>query len=82
MRIAGSAREPNNWSLQGVPDDEEPTRWMRAMVSVCRSRPWFGGYGLWAWPLRLLSRDHYHFCQKPALAVIRQEFGGERYDPN
>lgn len=74
MRVKGSAHVPNDWTLQGTPDDAEQTRWYRALFDACRTRPWFGGYGLWAWPLTPHPEDYYHFRDKPALTVIRQEF--------
>lgn len=72
MRIAGSARCPNDWTLQGAPDEEEQDRWYQALFAAAADRPWFGGIGLWDWPLDAAHDSAYSFCQAPALGTIRQ----------
>lgn len=71
MRVAGSARVPNDWTLQGAPDDGEQDRWYRAFWAACARRPWLGGAALWDWPLDETRDDSYAFCRAPALGTIR-----------
>ena len=72
MRVAGSARVPNDWTLAGEPDDGEQDRWYRALFAAVQSRPWFGGAALWDWPLDAAHDSAYSFCHAPALDTIRQ----------
>lgn len=75
MRVRGSAQEPNNWSLQGAPDDGEQLRWYQALFSACADRPWFGGTALWDWPLEdPAAHSSYAFSRTPALACIRSAY--------
>lgn len=71
MRVAGSARVPNDWTLQGERDDGEQDRWYRAFWAACARRPWLGGAALWDWPLDETRDDPYAFCRAPALGTIR-----------
>lgn len=76
MRVAGSARVPNDWTLQGAPDDGEQDRWYRAFLGACGSRPWLGGAALWGWPLDETRDNPYAFCRAPALETIRTFWQG------
>lgn len=76
MRVAGSARVPNDWTLQGAPDDGEQDRWYRAFLGACGSRPWLGGAALWDWPLDETGDNPYAFCRAPALETIRTFWQG------
>ena len=72
MQIAGSGSVPNNWALQGPPDQEEQANWYRALLTACQARSWFGGTAFWDWPLPAYAQaDRYAFTQGPALDVIR-----------
>ena len=72
MQIAGSGSVPNNWALQGPPDQEEQANWYRALLTACQARSWFGGTAFWDWPLPAHAQaDRYAFTQGPALDVIK-----------
>ena len=72
MQIAGSGSVPNNWALQGPPDQEEQANWYRALLTACQARSWFGGTAFWDWPLPAYAQaDRYAFTQGPALDVIK-----------
>lgn len=76
MRVAGSALLPNDWTLQGAPDDGEQDRWYRAFLAACARRPRLGGAALWDWPLNAARDSAYSFCHSPALATIRTAWQG------
>ena len=76
MRVRGSAQVPNDWTLQGAPDDEEQDRWYRAFYRAMESRPWIGGAALWDWPLDRAHDNPYAFCRAPALQTIRRAWQG------
>ena len=77
MRIAGSAQMPNDWTLQGEPDDAEQDRWYRALFAAVQNRPWFGGMALWDWPLDSAHDSAYSFCHAPAVKTIHEYFTRE-----
>lgn len=72
MSVHGSAQVPNDWSLAGAPDAEEQADWYRAMFAAGQSRPWLGGYALWAWSADPDPGSPYDLCSKPAAAVVRR----------
>lgn len=74
MRVRGSALVPNDWTLQGPPDDGEQDHWYRALFDACLPRPWFGGMALWDWPITPAQGSAYAFCRAPALETIRQGY--------
>lgn len=71
MRVRGSARVPNDWTLQGERDDEEQNRWYQALFAALATRPWLRGAALWDWPLNAAHDSAYSFCHAPALTTIR-----------
>ena len=74
MRIAGAAQVPNDWTLQGEPDDDEQNRWYQALFAAVQDRPWFRAVGLWDWPLDTAHESAYSFQKAPALQTIQKHF--------
>jgi hypothetical protein len=52
----GSSLKPNDWSLDGEPNEEEQARWYEEMFAACAKREWMRGYMLWDWPAKLYDR--------------------------
>ena len=74
MNIHGSALVPNNWELQGKEDDAEQADWYLAMFSACEKRDWVKGFGIWDWPGSMERKSPYAVCDRPAEAVIAEEY--------
>lgn len=74
MNVRGSAAMPNDWTLTGARDDEEPAAWYRAMFDACAARPWVGGWALWDWPADPENPSPYALSGRPALAVVRRRY--------
>ena len=74
MNIHGSALVPNNWELQGKEDDAEQADWYLAMFSACEKRDWVKGFGIWDWPGWMERKSPYAVCDRPAEAVIAEEY--------
>ena len=74
MNIHGSALVPNNWELQGKEDDAEQADWYLAMFSACEKRDWVKGFGIWDWPGSMERKNPYAVCDRPAEAVIAEEY--------
>ena len=72
--IHGSALVPNNWELQGKEDDAEQADWYLAMFSACEKRDWVKGFGIWDWPGSMERKSPYAVCDRPAEAVIAEEY--------
>lgn len=72
----GSAAIPNDWTLQGKPDQAEQSRFYRAMFEACAAREWVQGFMLWDWPALLYSpeeaaaNDDYCMYGKEAAGII------------
>lgn len=77
---SGSAAIPNDWTLQGEPDQEEQSRFYRAMFSSCENRDWVQGFMLWDWPTHLYpiqeaaQNDDYCMYGKQAAKIINEYF--------
>ncbi|WP_276355854.1 glycoside hydrolase family 113 [Cohnella caldifontis] len=73
----GSSGRPNDWSLDGGPDEEEQARWYAEMFEACSKREWMRGYMLWDWPAKLHAREgassnrDYCLYGKKAEATVR-----------
>ena len=78
MRVRGSAQVPNDWTLQGEPDDEEQNRWYQALFAAMETRPWLRGAALWDWPLDAAHDNPYAFSRAPALQTIRSAWNREQ----
>lgn len=78
MSIAGSAKVPNDWMLQGEPDEDEQAVWYEAMFAACQNRPWIQGFGLWDWPLRSdgTKDGGYSLHNKKAEQVVARHWKG------
>ena len=70
----GSAQVPNNWELRGEEDDAEQADWYLAMFSACEKRDWVKGFGIWDWPGSMERKSPYAVCDRPAEAVIAEEY--------
>ncbi|MBY9080560.1 1,4-beta-xylanase [Paenibacillus sp. HN-1] len=76
----GSAAIPNDWNLQGEPDELEQARYYRAMFAACEERPWVQGFMLWDWPARLYeqeeagSNDDYCMYGKTSESIVRDYY--------
>jgi hypothetical protein len=79
----GSAAIPNDWTLQGEPNEEEQSRFYQAMFSSCESREWVQGFMLWDWPAQLYpleaaaDNDDYCMYGKSAAGVIKAYYGSK-----
>lgn len=77
---SGSAAIPNDWTLQGEPDQEEQSRFYRAMFSSCENRDWVQGFMLWDWPTHLYpiheaaQNDDYCMYGKQAAKIINEYY--------
>ncbi|WP_342565119.1 1,4-beta-xylanase [Paenibacillus sp. FSL R7-0345] len=77
---SGSAAIPNDWSLPGVPDEEEQSRFYQAMFGASQKRDWVQGFMLWDWPAELYPleeaavNDDYCMYGKAAAPVIKEYF--------
>jgi hypothetical protein len=82
-RVGSSAR-PNDWSLRGVPSEEEQARYYGELFAACAGRPWVGGFMFWDWPAELYSLDeaarNTDYCPygKQAATVIRENYLARR----
>ncbi|NGZ75331.1 glycoside hydrolase family 113 [Saccharibacillus alkalitolerans] len=80
----GSSAVPNDWTLEGGPDEEEQAAFYRAMFGSCERRSWVGGFMLWDWPARLYEResaaqdDGYCIYGKTAEGIVRRYYEGKR----
>ena len=80
----GSARRPNDWTLQGAPSGEEQAGFYREMFDACSRREWMQGYMLWDWPARLYPaseaamNDDYCVFAKPAADIVHAEYASYR----
>ncbi|ASA19955.1 glycoside hydrolase family 113 [Paenibacillus donghaensis] len=76
----GSAAIPNDWTLQGDPDEAEQNRFYQAMFAGSEAREWVQGFMLWDWPARLYSleeaaqNDDYCMYGKQAAGMIKEYF--------
>lgn len=76
----GSAQIPNDWSLSGIPSEDEQADWYNAMFEACDKRDWVQGFMLWDWRAELYSReeaktnDDYNIYGKTAEKVVRTYF--------
>lgn len=70
MRVTGSSLIPNDWTLQGVPNDEEQNRWYQALFTATKKHPWYYGTAIWEWPVCGLPDSPYSFKTAPALNTI------------
>ncbi|WP_310552095.1 glycoside hydrolase family 113 [Paenibacillus glufosinatiresistens] len=74
---SGSAAIPNDWTLNGQPNEAEQARYYRAMFEACRPKKWIHGFMLWDWPARLYDRQHaadnrdYCMYGKEAAGVVK-----------
>ncbi|EXX86457.1 1,4-beta-xylanase [Paenibacillus darwinianus] len=79
----GSSLRPNDWSLEGVPSEEEQAHWYEEMFAACSRRDWMRGYMLWDWPAKLYdsseasANDDYCIYGKQAMNTVR-DFYAER----
>lgn len=53
----GSPARPNDWNLQGAPDEDAQAGYLDEMLTAVASRPWVGGLMLWDWPAVLYPAD-------------------------
>ncbi|WP_172254091.1 glycoside hydrolase family 113 [Saccharibacillus deserti] len=80
----GSAAIPNDWTLQGAPDEDEQAAFYTAMLGSCERRPWVGGFMLWDWPAHLYERTEagedggYCIYGKKAEAIVRRHYEQRR----
>ncbi|PZD94629.1 1,4-beta-xylanase [Paenibacillus sambharensis] len=76
----GSEHLPNDWGLQGSPDEEVQKRYYETMFTSCDRRGWVSGFMLWDWPPRLYdlsdasANDDYCMYGKQAESVIAQYY--------
>ena len=74
MSVHGAGAVPNDWEVQGTPDETEQAGWYAEMLKACSRRPWISGIALWDWPADLGHASPYSVCGKEAEAVIRRYF--------
>jgi len=53
----GSEHLPNDWSHTGGASEAAQRRYFEEMFTTTSTRPWVGGFMLWAWPSRLYSEQ-------------------------
>lgn len=77
---SGSAAIPNDWALQGEPDQEEQSKFYHAMFHSCEKRDWVQGFMLWDWPTEIYpieeaeQNDDYCMYGKQAAGIINEYF--------
>ncbi|MNG17171.1 hypothetical protein D3C84_1011410 [compost metagenome] len=73
----GSEHLPNDWGLQGDPDESVQERYLETMFDRCDKREWVGGFMLWDWPATLYpeqqasANDDYCMYAKSGEATVR-----------
>ncbi|AOZ93123.1 glycoside hydrolase family 113 [Paenibacillus crassostreae] len=76
----GSQHLPNDWSLQGDPNEEEQAQFYRVMFDQCSKRDWVQGFMLWDWKANLYdpqdasSDDDYCPYGKKAEGIINRQY--------
>ncbi|EFM09943.1 conserved hypothetical protein [Paenibacillus curdlanolyticus YK9] len=76
----GSEHLPNDWGLQGDPNESVQKRYFETAFDRCSTRDWVGGFMLWDWPAQLYaeneasSNDDYCMFGKQAETVVRDYY--------
>ena len=83
----GSQHMPNDWTLQGAPDQAAQREFYEEMFAATARRPWVDGFMLWDWPARLYDEadaaadTDYYVYAKEAEVTVREHFAARTARP-
>ncbi|MDQ6421211.1 1,4-beta-xylanase [Paenibacillus sp. LHD-117] len=79
----GSQHLPNDWGLEGAPDQAAQTQFYEEMFGASDKRDWVRGFMLWDWPARLYGEAEaggngdYCMFGKQAEATVKDYYAGK-----